>query len=374
MIDLTAQEREFRDAIAAFAAREVLPHAREIDERGEFPLDWFRTLGKMGVFGLRYPERYGGAGAGFVTFLVACEELAAASMSLAASAAMQSLMGTEFLCRYGTEEQKQRLLVPAIRGEKIGAFCLSEADAGSDLARISTTFRRDGEKSFLTGSKMWVTSGTVAEFFTVAATPDRSQGVKAIRFFLVERGAPGLQVGRKIPKLGLRASETTELSLDSTPGAMLGECGVKDLMSMLGQIRVMTGVLGLGLGRAATDEAVRYAKQRVCFGRPIAEFQAIQHMIAESATELEAARALAYGEGRAIERGEDPGARAAMAKLFATEAAWRASDRCMRVLAGYGFTMEFAAQRFFRDARFLLIGGGTSEVLRNIIAKDVIGD
>lgn len=373
MVDFTPEEKAFREAVAAFAAREVAPHAAEIDEREAFPIEWFQRLGALGYLGLRYPAAYGGADAGFVTYLILCEELAAASMSLAASVAMQGLMATDFLHRFGTEDQRRRFLAPAIRGESIGAFCLSEPNAGSDLARIETTFRRDGDRWLLKGPKMWVTSGTVAAFFTVAATSDRSLGVNGIRFFLVEKGAPGLHVGRRIKKLGLRASETTELALDDCPGAMLGECGARDLTSILSQIRVMTGALAVGLGRAAVDAAVRYAGERVCFERPIAKFQAIQHMIAEAATDVEAARTLVYDVGRQLERGTEPGARAAMAKLFASEAACRAADMATRVMAGYGFTMEYAAQRYFRDARFLLIGGGTPEILKNAVAKDLLG-
>ncbi|MBI2899924.1 MAG: acyl-CoA dehydrogenase family protein [Planctomycetes bacterium] len=372
MIELTPEESEFRATVARFVDREIAPVAAALDERGEFPRDLFRRIGELGWFGLRYPESAGGSGAGFVTYLVLAEELARGSMSVAASTAMQAMMGTDFVFRYGTPDHHARLLTPALRGEKIGAFCLSEPDAGSDLARISTAARESGGAWRVSGRKMWVTNGTVADFYTVAATTDRAQGLKGLRFFLVERDAPGLRVGRRIQTVGLRAGEVTDLALEECPAVPLGQGGVADLGKMLDQVRTMTGALSLGLGRAALDEAARYAKQRVCFEKPVAKFQAIRHMLAQSAADLEASRLLVYQAGRRIERGLKCGREAAIAKLLASETANRIADAATRVLAGYGFAMEYPAQRFFRDARFLLIGGGTSEILRDVIARDVL--
>jgi len=378
VIEFTPEETAFRESVARFVDREVVPVAAGFDERGEFPSALFRRMGELGHFGLRYPESAGGTselalpgGAAFVTYLILAEELARGSLSLAADAAMQAMMGTDFVFRYGTPDHHERLLAPALRGEKIGAFCLSEPNAGSDLARIETIARQEGGGWRLTGRKMWVTHGTMAEFFTVAASIDREKGMKGIRFFLVEKGAAGLEIGRRISTLGLRAGDLTELSLDGTPAVALGQGGVEDLGKMLDQVRTMTGALAVGLGRAALAEATRYAKERVCFGKPISQFQAIQHRLAEGATELEAARLLVYQAGRRIERGLKCGREAAMAKLFASEAANRLADSATRVLAGYGFAMEFPVQRLFRDARFLLIGGGTSEILLNMIARDL---
>jgi butyryl-CoA dehydrogenase len=374
MIEFSSEESTFRESVARFVAREVAPVAASIDEAAEFPRELFSKIGDQGYFGLRYPEAVGGSGAGFVSYLILAEELARGSMSVATATAMQAMMGTDFVFRYGTPEQHERLLKPAIRGEKIGAFCLSEPDAGSDLARISTTAKEAGGGWRLTGAKFWVTNGTLADFFTVAASVDRTKGLKGLRFFLVERGAPGLVVGRKIPMLGVRAGVTTELSLEDSPAAPLGDGGVADLGRMLDQVRTMTGALAVGLGRAAIADAVTYAKERVCFERPIAKLQSIQHLIADAAAQIEASRLLVTQAGRMIERGLKAGTAAATAKLVASEAANRAADAAMRVLGGAGFAMEHAVQRHFRDARFLLIGGGTSEILKNVIAKDVLGD
>jgi len=374
MIEFTAEETAFRASVARFVDTEIVPKAAAIDEAHEFPRELFRRIGGLEYFGLRYPESVGGSGAGFATYCVMAEELARGSMSVAAMTAMQAMMGTDFLFRHGTPEQHERLLKPALRGEKIGAFCLTEPDAGSDLARIATTAKETPAGWRLSGSKFWVTSGTVADFFTIAASIDKAKGLKGLKFFLVERGAPGLTVGRKIKTLGNWVGETTELSLDDCPAARLGEAGLEDLGKILDQIRVMTGALGLGLARAALDEAARYAKERVCFGQPIAKFQILRHYLAQSWADLEASRLIVYQAARAIERGTKCGTLAAAAKLVATEMANRVADAALRVLGGAGFAMEHAAQRYYRDARFLLIGGGTSEILRNVIAKDVLGD
>lgn len=364
MIEFTSEESEFRSTVARFVDREIIPIAAQLDEKGEFPRELFRKMGELGWLGLRYE------GAGFVTYLILTEELARGSMSVAAAVAMQAMMATDFVHRFGTEDQKRRLFAPALKGEKIGAFCLSEPNAGSDLARIETV-AKDGK---LTGRKLWITNGTHADFFTVAASIDRNLGLKGIRFFLVERGAPGLHVGRRIPLLGVRADDVTELAFESCPAVPLGDGGVADLMKTLDQVRTMTGALAVGLGRGALDGAIAYAKERICFEKPISKFQAIRHLLAQSAADFEASRLLVYQAGRRIERGERVTRDAAIAKLVASESANKIADAAMRVLAAYGFSMEYAAQRHFRDARFLLVGGGTSEILKDVIARDVLGE
>ena len=351
--------------------------AQELDEREEFPWALFRKVAELGWLGVRYPEEYGGAGADNITFNLMCEELARGSLSLAATVAMQGLMGTDFLYRFGTEEQKQRLLVPALRGEKVGTIAMTEPGAGSDLGAIRTTAVRQGDGYVLNGTKMWITSATVADFFTVAAKTDPEAGFKGVDLFLVEKGTPGLSVGRKIRKLGTRGSETSEVILDNVwvPaenlfGGREGQ-GMNLLRGILNEIRVMTGALSVGLARAALEAAVRYAKEREAFGRPIVKFQAIQHKLAEMATRLEAARTLVYRAAWLIDQGTPDVKLSAMAKLFASETANYVADETTRIFGAYGFAMEYEAQRYFRDARFLLYGGGTSEILRNIIAREL---
>jgi butyryl-CoA dehydrogenase len=375
-VRFTEEESMFQRSVERFVAEKIKPVAAAIDREDSFPRKVFGELGDQGFLGLRYPERYGGSDANFVTYLLMIEELARGSLAVAAAAAMQSLMGTDFVFRCGTEEHRERLLVPAIRGEKVGAFAMSEPNAGSDLARMETVARPDGDGGWrITGRKMWVTNGTVADFFTVAANSDREQGLKGIRFFLVEKGNPGLTIGRKIPKLGTLGCDINELALEDClvdRNCQLGERGLPDMKMILDQIRVMTGALSVGLSRAALEFAVQYSKQRVCFNQPIAKFQAIQHKIAGAVVDLEASRALVYGAGRMLEAGQACFTEACVAKLFASEAANRIADAATRIAAGYGFATEFPAERFYRDARFLLIGGGTSELLLNLIAKSAL--
>ena len=376
--EFSEEEKLFRESVAKFVDKEVLPVADEIDRKGEFPQELFNKCAKMGYLGLRYPEEFGGSGGDMVLYCILCEELARGSMSLAMTVSMQAMMATDFIYRYGTEDHKNRLLIPALRGEKIGAFALTEPNAGSDLGAIQTTALRQGDSWVLNGPKMWITNASCGDFFTVLASTDRTQGIKAVDFFLVEKGTPGLIVGKKIDKLGVRASDTGELTFDNCAiplTNLLGAqgSGFKNLLSILSQIRVMTGALGLGLSRAALIAATEYSKQRVAFERPIAKFQAIQHKIADMAADIELSRLIVYYAAWLIDNGKRCTKEAAIAKLFATEAANHAADEASRIFASYGFAMEYPIQRHFRDARFLLLGGGTSEILRNIIAGEVIG-
>jgi len=374
----TDEQTLFRQSARNFVEKEVAPRAAEMDERAEFPLALFRRCGALGYFGLRYPESVGGAGADFTTFCLMAEELARGSLSLAAAVAMQCLMGTDFVYRFGTDDHQTRLLAPALRGEKLGTIAMTEPDFGSDLGGITTRAVKDGKDWLLNGRKMWITSATVADFFTVAAKTDPEAGFKGIDMFLVERGTPGLTVGKRIEKMGVRASETSELILENVrvPGEnLLGQqgTGFKNLGAILAEIRAMTGALALGLAQAALDASIRYARERTQFGKPIAAYQAIAHKIAEMGTQLEAARGLVYRAAWLVDERRPDMKVASMAKLFATEMANRAADECTRIFGSYGLAMEYPAQRYFRDARFLLYGGGTSEILRGIIAKELIG-
>jgi alkylation response protein AidB-like acyl-CoA dehydrogenase len=373
---LSEEQHRFRQSVRDFVERKVLPQARALDEEAAFPDQLFKACGTNGYLGLRYPEAVGGMEGDFISFCLMLEELARGSMSLAAAVSMQALMGTDFIFRFGTEDHHERLLRPALRGEKIGTIAMTEPDFGSDLGGITTSAEPVDSGWRLSGRKMWITSATVADFFTVAAKTDPEAGFKGIDLFLVEKDSPGLQVGRQIDKLGVRASETSEVILDGVVVPvenLLGEqgTGFKNLGQILGEIRTMTGALALGLGRAALDDSISYAHQRSQFGKPIGAFQAIAHKIADMATELEAARDLVYHSAWKIARGEQDMRLSSMAKLFATEVANRLADQCTRIFGSYGFAMEFDAQRYFRDARFLLYGGGTSEILRTVIAREM---
>jgi alkylation response protein AidB-like acyl-CoA dehydrogenase len=374
---LTPEQEEFRRSVAKLVDTEIVPVADDIDARGELPLPLFRRLGALGYFGLRYPERYGGSEADMVTFCLLAEELGRGSMSLAAAAMMQALMGTHFVFKYGSEEQRQRYLVPALRGEKLGAFALTEPGAGSDLGNMQTRARRDGDHWVLRGAKTWVTSAPIADFLTVGAKTSDERGLKHIALFLVDpKNMPGVVQGKKIAKMSVRASDTGEIALEDVrvpaDHVLGGESGgVEKIGGILSQIRVMTAALSVGLARAAYDAALRYARERVAFGKPIGEHQAIAFKLADMLTGIHGATLMTYDAAAALDRGEAVTREAAMAKLTASEMAVRVADEATRIFASYSLATEYPVQRYLRDSRFLLFGGGTSEILRMIIARDL---
>lgn len=371
--ELSQVQVSVRDTFSRFCDERIAPEAAAIDEAQEFPWALFRELGEMGFFGMRYPEADGGSGMDLNSFCLALTEVARGSMSLAGAVAMQSLMGTKFLHMLGNEDIRKRLFAPALRGEKIGAICMTEPNAGSDLGSISTTAVKVDGGYRLNGQKMWVTSAPVADFFTVFA---RAGEENALTIFLVERSFEGLAVGRSIEKMGVRALPTSELALndclvpDSHCLSAVGE-GEKHLRKLLAEIRIITGAMAVGGGRGALEEAIKYAGERKQFGKYINRFQAIQHMLAEMATDLEAAEQLVHYAAWLKQNDKPCHQHSAMAKLFASEAAVTVCDKAARVLASYGFAMEYPVQRHLRDIRFTLIGGGTSEILKLIIAKEL---
>ncbi|MCZ7565396.1 MAG: acyl-CoA dehydrogenase family protein [Burkholderiales bacterium] len=372
--ELTDEQRQVRDVFARFCDERIAPQAAALDAAHEFPRALFRELAGLGFFGIRYPEEIGGSGLDLVTFCLALEEVARGSVSLAGCAAMQSLMGTKFLHTLGNADIVERLFKPALAGEKVGAVCMTEPNAGTDLGGIATRARKVDGGYVLTGQKIWVTSAPVADFFTVFA---RAGEEAKLTIFLVERSFAGLAIGRAIEKMGVWALPTSELALD--------ECfvphshrlsreegdGESHLRRLLAEIRIITGAIALGVARAALAEATRYAAERKQFGKPIDRFQAIQLKLAEMATPLEAARQLVYYAAWLKDVDRPHHKEAAMAKLFASETAAAVCDQAARVLASYGYAMEYPVQRYLRDVRFTLIGGGTSEILKLIIAKEV---
>jgi butyryl-CoA dehydrogenase len=372
----TPEQRQVRDAFARFADERIAPQAAALDEAHAFPRELFAELGRLGFFGIRYPEDVGGSGLDLVTFCLALEEVARGSMSLAGCAAMQSLMGTKFLHMLGTADVVERLFKPALRGEKIGAICMTEPNAGSDLDSIATRADKVDGGYRLNGQKIWVTSAPVADFFTVFA---RAGEARKLTIFLVERSFEGLHVGRAIEKMGVWALPTSELALDDcfVPDShRLSKAegdGESHLRKLLAEIRIITGAMANGAARAALAEAVRYSAERKQFGKPINRYQAIQHKLAEMATGLEAAQRLVLYAAWLKDADRPHHKEAAMAKLFASETAASVCDQAARVLASYGYAMEYPVQRYLRDVRFTLIGGGTSEILKLIIAKEVAG-
>lgn len=367
------EQRLLRETFARFSDERIRPRAAEMDEAKEFPLAVMLELADLGFFGLRYPESAGGAGADFLSYCLAITEIARGSLSVAACAAMQSLMGTHFLHALGGAELQERLFLPAMRGEKFGTICITEPNAGSDLSSISTTAVKTDGGYILNGQKMWITAAPVADFFTVFA---RCGEARQLTIFLVERDFEGLIVGRNIEKLGVWASPTSELSFENCfvpDDHRLGAEGEGEarLRTILSDIRIMTGALALGVARAALDDSLRYAAERQQFGKPINRFQAIQIKLADMGTGLEAATQLVYRAAWLKDSGEDVTREAAMAKLFATECALEICEHAARIFASYGYAMEYPIQRYLRDIRFTLIGGGTSEILKLLIAREM---
>ncbi len=374
--DLSDEQKQVRDAFARFCDERIAPQAAALDAAHAFPRELFAELGRLGFFGIRYPEDVGGSGLDLVTFCLALEEVARGSLSLAGCAAMQSLMGTKFLHMLGNADVLERLFKPALRGERIGAICMTEPNAGSDLDSIATRADKVDGGYRLNGQKIWVTSAPVADFFTVFA---RAGEERKLTIFLVERGFKGLHVGRAIEKMGVWALPTSELALDDclVPDShRLSKAegdGESHLRKLLAEIRIITGAMANGVARAALAEAVRYSAERKQFGKPINRYQAIQHKLAEMATGLEAAERLVLYAAWLKDADRPHHKEAAMAKLFASETAASICDQAARVLASYGYAMEYPVQRYLRDIRFTLIGGGTSEILKLVIAKEVAG-
>jgi len=366
-----------RQTIRRFTEEEVIPKAREIDEAAKFPWELFRMLGEMRAFGLRYPRERGGAGGNNTLYCIACEELARGLVSLAAEYAMQGLMGTNFIFHHGTEEHFEEYFLPAMAGEKVSAFCLTEPDNSSDLTGCKTVAVRDGDSWVINGMKTWITNGPVADFFTVLVQTEPGSKAKGLNFALIPRETKGFSVSRPFPTVGTRSTELSEIAFTEVviparnmlipPGQ-----GMRALLSILAEIRTMTGALALGLAKAACEASVRYAKERAQFGRLIKDYQLIQAHVANMGTRIYASELMLYDCCGRIDRGERALTESSMVKYFICETACEAADRATRVMGGYSYSMEYPVQRFFRDSRFLLYGGGTHEILQANIGRELL--
>ncbi len=376
--DFTENQVMFRDMVRDFARREIAPIAREMDERGEMPDDLVAKMRESGFFGLTFPEAYGGLGVDTVTYALVVEELSRASAGVAIMVTVHNSVGSYPLAMFGSDDVKAKYL-PRMAAGEIAAFCITEPGAGSDAAALSATARRDGDAWVLDGSKLYVTNGARAAFFVVLARDPGTTGHRTIHAFLVERDTPGLTVAKKEDKMGLRASDTVALDLSGArvPAANLlgreGE-GFRIAMAALDAGRIGVAFQALGIGYACLDEAVRYAKVREQFGRPLAEQPAIQQMLADMATDLDAGRLLGFRAAWLKDRGRPCGKEAAMAKLFATEAAGRAADAALQVHGGYGYVKEYPVERYYRDVRITRIYEGTSEIQRLVIARRLLAE
>ncbi|HPF69929.1 MAG TPA: acyl-CoA dehydrogenase [Candidatus Krumholzibacteria bacterium] len=370
----------FRQMARDFARSRIAPIAAEIDRTAAFPEATVREMGELGFLGLTTPEAYGGVGADTTSYALVVEEISRVCGSHGLTVAAHNSLGCWPIAAIGTEEQKQRFLPPAAAGQSLLSFGLTEANAGSDAGGTRTTAVRDGDHWVLNGSKMWITNSHYAGALIITAKTDpEAKGSRGISAFIVPTATPGFTVEKKEDKLGMRASDTAPLTLQDVrvPHAyLLGEAGdgFKYFMMTLDGGRISIAAVALGLAVGAYDTARAYAKERHQFGKPIASFQAVEFMLADMATQIQAARLLTYEACRLKDAGESFGQMAAMAKLHASETAMFVTDRAIQILGGYGYTREYPVERFYRDAKLCTIGEGTSEIQRMVIGRQELGE
>ena len=372
------EQREFRAELARWVDERLAPQAEALDASGEFPRELFAELGELGYYGILYPEEYGGAGleSGYVHYTILCEELARGSMGFASIVCMHASTATHTIYEWGSEALRQRYLVPAIRGELVGAFALTEPDAGSDAASLRTRAERTADGYRLTGTKMFTSNGAVADFVTVAATTDPAKGLKGIGLFLVDTKTPGFTVSRRLEKLSIHCADTAEIALD---GVLVpeecrlgsGEGSFRNAYRALTVDRIFTAALALGTGRAAYQAALAYAKERVQFGRPIGTFQAVQFKLVDMLAKLEQARLYTYHAASLADRGQPITIEAALAKIVAADGCNEVCQKALNIFGGYGLMNELPVQRYLRDSYFPMIGGGTSDIMRLIVARQL---
>jgi len=374
-MQLTENHQIVRDTARRFAQEQIAPIAAQIDEEGRFPEETMKELGEMGFLGCTVPEEYGGAGLDTVSYAIIVEELSKVCASHGLGLAAHNSLGCGPLYMFGTEEQKKKYLPKAAGGEMFVSYGLTEPDAGSDAGGTKTTAVLDGDEWVINGSKSWITNSNYAGLFVLTAVTDREKGTRGgITAFLVERDTPGFSVGKKEDKLGMRASDTAQLLMENVrvpKDAVLGEVGTgfKNFMQILDGGRISIAALALGIAEGAHDYSVKYSKEREAFGKTIENYQAIQWMIADAATQIEAGRLLTYEAARLKDEGEPYGHMSAMAKLQTSEMAMRVTENAIQILGGYGYCRDYPVERMYRDAKLCTIGEGTSEIQRLVISR-----
>ena len=371
----TEEHEMFRKSVRDFVEKEILPNADLWEEEENFPSELFKKMGDLGFLGIRYPEKYGGSELDVFYTVILCEELARGRAGGVALAIMvQTDMATPPIAIIGNHEQQEKFLAPAIRGDMVAALGITEPGAGSDVAGLRTTAVRDGDDYVINGSKIFITNGARADFITLAARAENTSGHAGISLFIVPTDTPGFSVGRKLKKVGHWSSDTAELIFEDArvPRAnMLGEegKGFYEVMKNFQGERLVGSIFPLAYAQVVFDETIEYVRDRKQFGRSIAQFQVTQHKLVDMATELEAARELAYKAAWLFDQGLECVKEVSMAKAFGTEVAKRVSDECLQLHGGYGYMMEYFVQRAWRDIRMYAIGGGTTEIMKEIIAK-----
>jgi butyryl-CoA dehydrogenase len=373
---LTEEHRMVQSMVREFASKEILPVAAELDHTETFPQEIIKKAAALGLMGMVVPERYGGAGMDAIAYVVAHEELARASAGVQTIITVSNSLVADPILRFGTQAQRERYLPGLCDGTRLGCYCLTEPSSGSDAMSLSTTARRDGDEWVLRGTKAFVSSGVEADTCIVYARTGQ-EGARGISAFIVEKSFPGIAVGKIEKKLGIKCSSTSEIVLDDCrvpADNVLGDLGAggKIALSALDGGRLGIAAQAIGIARAALEDSIAYASERQQFGRPIAEFQAIQWMLADMATRIEASRLLAYRAAYLRQQGQRYTKEASMAKLFASETAMWASHKAVQIHGGYGYIQDYAVERYFRDAKITEIYEGTSEIQRLVIARNVM--
>jgi alkylation response protein AidB-like acyl-CoA dehydrogenase len=373
----TDEQQLLRRSVREFAETEIRPHVREWDEQQRFPRELVPKMAALGLLGIQFAEQYGGAGMSGLEYCICIEEIARVDPAVALSLAAHNGLCSSHISLFGTEEQKQRFLAPLARGEKVGAWGLTESTSGSDAAGMRTTATRAGQCWVLNGSKTFTTHGTVGDIMVVMAVTDRAAGSKGISAFIVERDSPGRTPGKKEDKLGMRASDTSEVRFEGCrvpADQMLGAegHGFVNTMQVLDAGRIGIAALSVGLAQGAYEAALAYARERKAFGKTISSFQAIQFKLADAATRIEAARLLTYRAAFMKEQGQRTTLESSMAKLYASEIAVRVAEECVQIHGGYGFVKDYPAEKYFRDVKLMTIGEGTSEIQRIVIARRLL--
>jgi alkylation response protein AidB-like acyl-CoA dehydrogenase len=376
---VSAEREVILQTLRDFCEAEIVPHVLEWDEKQQFPRDVFRRLGELGFLGTIFPEEYGGAGLSTQDYAAIVEEVARADGSVALALAAHTSLGSSHIFLFGSEAQKRRYLPKLTSGEWLAAWGLTEAEAGSDSGGTKTTAVRDGDSWVLNGSKNFITNASVGSVAVLMAVTDRAKGRRGISAFVVELDTPGIRVGKKENKLGMRASDTCTLVMEDCrvpADALIGAegDGFVNSMKVLDGGRISIAALSVGIARAAFEASLRYSKERKQFGRPISDFEAIQFYLAEMSTDIEAARLLTQRAAAAKDAGEAVPILSAQAKLFASEIAVRAADRAVQIHGGYGFIKDFPVEKYYRDVKLCTIGEGTSEIQKLVIAKSLLAD
>ena len=376
-LSLSSDQQLLRRSVREFAENELRPHVMEWDEAQEFPRALLTKCAELGLMGIQFPERYGGAGMSSVDYCICIEELARVDPSVCLSVAAHNGLGASHIFMFGTEEQRQKYLLPLAKGEQLAAWGLTEASSGSDAAAMRTTAVRDGREWVLNGSKQFITHGRSGDVIVVMAVTNRAKSNRGISAFIVEKGTPGFRAGKKENKLGMRASETSEVIFESCrvpAGQLLGAegQGFINALQVLDAGRIGIAALAVGLAQVAHDAARSYAFVRTQFGQPIGSFQSIRAKLVDNAVRIEAARLLTYRAAAMKDAGERTTLEAAMAKLYSSEIAVRAAEDGVQIHGGYGFIKDYPAEKYFRDVKLTTIGEGTSEIQRLVIARQLL--